>query len=113
MLAAVGGKLDGDMDGIDLMPFVTGEAAPPKRTLHWRLNRSWAVRDGEWKLVFDGAGVPHLFRIVDDIAETHDVGDQHPDVLQRLKVAHDGWNATLMPKLWGWDKSFPIYDGPK
>jgi arylsulfatase A-like enzyme len=113
VFAAAGGKLDGDMDGIDLMPFVTGESAPPKRTLHWRFNRSWAVRDGEWKLVFDGAGVPHLFRIVEDIAEAHDLRDQHPDVVQRLKAAHEGWNANLMPKLWGWDKSFPIYDGPK
>lgn len=113
VLAAAGGKHEGDMDGIDLMPFVTGETAPPKRTLHWRFNRAWAVRDREWKLIFDGAGESHLFRILEDIAETRDLRDQHPDVVQRLRAAHEGWRATLMPKLWGWDKSLPIYDGPK
>jgi len=28
----------------------------------------------------------------------------------RLQKAYDAWDGTLMPKLWGWDKSFPVHD---
>jgi hypothetical protein len=29
----------------------------------------------------------------------------------RSRAVRDAeWNATLMPKLWGWDESFPVYD---
>ena len=111
-LSAAGAKPDATLDGIDLLPFVTGATQPPQRHLHWRFNRSWAIRDAEWKLTTEG-GAPHLFRIVEDIGEAHDLAAQFPEVVQRLKATHEAWNATLMPKLWGWDKSFPVFDGKK
>jgi len=107
--AAGGQLLDDPVDGIDLIPVVADGAKSPERTLFWRFNRAWAVRDGEWKLVYEG-GSPHLFHISQDISETNDLYAQQPDVVKRLQAAHDAWNATLMPKLWGWDKSFPVFD---
>ena len=109
IVTAAGGKVEHGVDGINLMPLVTGESAPPSRNLYWRFNRSWAVRDSEWKLVNQG-GKPQLFRIAADLSEKQDLSAEHPEVVSRLKSAYDAWNATLMPKLWGWDKSFPVFD---
>ena len=109
IVTAAGGKAEAGLDGIDLMPLVTGLAEPRNRTLYWRFNRAWAVRDSEWKLVNEG-GSPHLFRIADDIGETRDLYAEQPDVVKRLQGDYDTWNGTLMPKLWGWDKSFPVFD---
>ena len=108
IVTAVGGKADG-VDGINLLPLVTGESAPANRNLYWRFNRAWAVRDREWKLVNEG-GKAHLFHIAQDISETTDLYAQQPDIVKRLQADYAAWNATLMPKLWGWDKSFPVFD---
>ena len=111
IVTAAGGTAEKDLDGVNLIPFVTGESGPPDRTLNWRFNKAWAVRDKEWKLVKPRDGdSPQLFRIVDDVSETRDLSAEHPEVMKRLQSAHDAWDATLMPKLWGWDKSFPVFD---
>lgn len=110
IVTAAGGKVDG-VDGINLIPLVTGETEPPNRALYWRFNRAWAVRDSEWKLVkVKEGGLPHLFHIAQDTSETNDLYAQQPDVVKRLQTAYDTWDATLAPKLWGWDKSFPLFD---
>ena len=81
------------------------------RILNWRFNDAWAIRDNEWKLVkARESKSPQLFRIATDISEKQDISAEQPDVVQRLQTAHDAWNKALMPKLWGWNKSFPIYD---
>ena len=109
IVKAAGGQVDGPVDGIDLIPAVAEGAKPPERTVFWRFNKVWAVRDGEWKLVYED-GSPHLFHISQDISETNDLYAQQPDIAKRLQASYDAWNATLMPKLWGWDKSFPVFD---
>ena len=109
IVSAAGGKVEKGPDGIDLLPLVTGGTQPPDRNLFWRFNKKWAVRDNEWKLVNED-GKPLLFHISDDISEQKDLTSEHPEVVSRLKAAYDAWNATLMPKLWGWDKSFPVFD---
>jgi hypothetical protein len=55
-------------------------------------------------------GKAHLFHIAQDISETTDLYEQQPDIVKRLQADFAAWNATLMPKLWGWDKSFPVFD---
>ena len=110
IVTAAGGKAD-DVDGINLIPLVTGEIAPPNRTLYWRFNNAWAVRDSEWKLVkVKEGGLPHLFNIAQDTSEKTDLYTQQPDVVKRLQASYDSWSSTMMPKLWGWDKSFPVFD---
>ena len=112
IVTAGGGKVERGGDGINLLPLVTGESARlPNRILNWRFNDAWAIRDNEWKLVkARESKSPQLFRIATDISEKQDLSAEQPDVVQRLQAAHDAWNQTLMPKLWGWNKSFPVYD---
>ncbi|KEQ13806.1 hypothetical protein GZ77_16140 [Endozoicomonas montiporae] len=49
-----GGEIDPewDLDGKDIMPVLSGETTEsPHDTLFWRYGESWALRQGEWKLV--------------------------------------------------------------
>jgi arylsulfatase B len=53
-VAAAHGKLPADRtyDGVDLMPFLTGRrAGVPNPTLYWRAGPTFAIRDGDWKML--------------------------------------------------------------
>ena len=59
-------------------------------------NPDLAVRDGKWKFSvnYDGSS-PQLYDLSDDISETRNIADEHPEVAERLKQALLKWNATL------------------
>ena len=101
------------MDGIDLIPLLTGKSTTlPERSIFWRFNRAWTIRDSEWKLISPGGTEkrPLLFHIASDISESKDLYSEKPEIAQRLQNAYTTWSSEMMPKLWGWDKSFPVYD---
>ena len=112
ILAAVGTPVKDKVDGTDLLPVVTGTADKlPERNLCWRFNDAWAIRDAEWKLVsMGGKGKPQLFRIAKDISETKDLVGEQPAIARRLEDAYKEWSSRMLPKQWGWDKSFPVND---
>src|SRR5262249_23949617 len=42
------------LDGESLVAVIKDTKAPsPHAVLHWQIGRSWAVREGDWKLLFD------------------------------------------------------------
>ena len=113
VISAVGGSAKEKVDGIDLIPLLTGKATTlPERFIYWRFNRAWTIRDAEWKLIIPGGTEkrPLLFHIASDISETKDLYSEKPAIAQRLQNAYTSWSSEMMPKLWGWDKSFPVYD---
>ena len=58
-LAAAGVDSDKSsrLDGVDLLPFLTGAAkGVPHETLFWRMGGMMAIRHGDWKLVKTRAG---------------------------------------------------------
>jgi arylsulfatase B len=47
-----GAKMPTNLDGVDLMPFLTGrQAGAPHETFYWRQGPKTALRHGDWKLV--------------------------------------------------------------
>ncbi|WP_298331382.1 sulfatase [Haloactinopolyspora sp.] len=97
-LAALGGgelPHDRPIDGVDISAVLSGASLRQPRTLYffhwWTLN---AVRSGRWKLHLDrhprdpnrahGRELPQLFDLELDPAETYDLKDRHPDVLDQL-----------------------------
>jgi arylsulfatase A-like enzyme len=102
LLAAAGGlpAPDYPSDGIDLLPVVTGKAAPIPRKLFWRYkaNHQRAARDGDWKIlkINDNS---FLFDVVADPMERANLKDRHPDVFDRLAAEWDAWNATMLPEV--------------
>jgi arylsulfatase A-like enzyme len=104
-IAAAGGKVDPDwkLDGVDLMPYLTGkDAGKPHDTLYWRFGEQWAIRKGDWKLVvsrIDGA-TPRLFNLKEDIGEAKNLADAEPAKVKELKADWDKWNAEQKDPLW-------------
>jgi arylsulfatase A-like enzyme len=94
--AAAGAKVPDDvkLDGIDLLPILTGAKPESERTLCWRVQRTGrhmkAIRQGDWKFVEDNM-VELLFDLKHDIGERNDLAYQHPDIVKRLKKRLADW----------------------
>lgn len=95
------------LDGVDLLPFVTGKRQErPHQTLYWKMGGCWAVRDGDLKLTVGEAKSPAgekpaLFDLAADPHETTDLAaDRHAEV-ERLRGLFNAWKATHQPTPWG------------
>ncbi|MFW6162022.1 MAG: sulfatase [Planctomycetota bacterium] len=117
----VGAKLpDHKIDGKNIWPLMAGQpgAKSPHDALYFYWGRHLqALRSGRWKLHFPHryrtlagrpggkGGIPAryeqgktglaLYDLHQDIGETTNVADQHPDVVQRLKALADAMRADL------------------
>ena len=83
------------IDGIDLMPQLTGQATPPQRALHWLFGSDWAVRRGAWKLVQEGAKELSLVNVEQDLAETTNLAHVNPTLVDELTRLHQQWIASV------------------
>lgn len=82
-------KLEGDcFDGISFAPTLLGnnEKQVKHDFLYWEFHETdqIGVRMGDWKLVVK-KGIPYLYDLASDIHEDHNVAEQHPDVVKRMK----------------------------
>lgn len=84
-----------DLDGINIMPYLTGKVTdPPKRNLNWRWNGQSAIRSGKWKYVH-GGGKGYLFDMEADAAEKKNLVTDRPEVAARLLAAHNAWAKKI------------------
>jgi uncharacterized sulfatase len=98
------------MDGVDLVPYVTGETADvPHKALFWRSGASQTALVDGWKLnVSDPPGRAWLFDMNADPTEQHDLSAEHPEKLAELKAALAAHNAEQAPPAWPSQISVPI-----
>jgi arylsulfatase A-like enzyme len=86
------------LDGIDLLPLLTGQQEPRERTLCWRIDRTGrqqkAVRHGWWKYIQDG-NVEMLFDLQADIGERRDLSFAEPERFRQLKQRLADWEEEL------------------
>jgi arylsulfatase A len=87
------------LDGMDLLPILTGAKPEQARTFFWRIDRSQrkqkVVRHGKWKYMQDGVVVDMLFDLEADIGERKDLGYQHPAILADLKARLQAWEDEM------------------
>lgn len=106
-LAAAGVALpqDAPLDGVDLLPFLTGaNTAPPHDRLCWRAGEQGAIRMGDWKLVRGargGGSAWELYNLAEDIGEATDRAAAGPEKVKELQAAWEAWNAQLAVPKWG------------
>ena len=108
-LAASGANPAG-IDGVDLIPFVTGKAqGSPHEMLFWRsrtMSNNFGARHGDWKYVHstEGDAVPGpkqtpardmLFNLANDISEQHDLSADEPAKLVELKKHYEKWSNEV------------------
>lgn len=100
ILNAAGAKADPNLplDGIDLMPVLTGKHKNTDRTLYWRTfqrTKHKAVRDGKWKYLKDEKG-EYLFDLTVDQAEKNDVKLKEKKRFEKMKVKLADWEKTVL-----------------
>ncbi|MGD8829244.1 MAG: sulfatase-like hydrolase/transferase [Pseudomonadales bacterium] len=107
--AAAGADLPTDriMDGVDLVPFVTGAEVTesPHEYLFFRSGAAQAVRDERWKLMVSAPqGLPRkewLFDLTAD-GEWTDLLAEHPEVADRLRGVLEAHNSAQAEPRWPW-----------
>jgi len=110
--AGVGEPSALDMDGIDLVPYCTGERAPDRdRTLYWRRRtllghdsdevRVRAIRDNQWKYLRDRdpVGPPGYtegtFDLAADMEESNNLLESEVDITEELTRQLASWERTF------------------
>lgn len=106
----------GDLDGVNLVPYLKGEiATAPHEALTWRWMAQSAIREGDWKLLRGGER-EYLYDLATDLEEKHNLAAQHPDITNRLRGRLAAWCAELNPPglalgplAQGWHDAFDFY----
>ncbi|MFH1716689.1 MAG: sulfatase-like hydrolase/transferase [Planctomycetota bacterium] len=98
---------DVEIDGKSIKSVIDSEnASSPHEVLHWETGKHWAVRQGDWKLVhngpatdYKGRNIPQvenfLSNMAEDVTETKNIAEIHPEVVERLTNLHDKWLESL------------------
>jgi arylsulfatase B len=92
--SAASAKIKQEIDGVDLMPFITGQKpGQPHEYLYWRQKGRTALRMGNWKVVTHNMKSPEpeweLYDIENDISEKNNLKKQHPEEFREL---YNKWN---------------------
>jgi arylsulfatase A-like enzyme len=96
--AAAGLPDDPIFDGVNLIPYLTGEkTGAPQRDLFWKFWNQAAVRSGDWKFIQIGRDISLLFNLKNDKEENNNVIGQYPEVAAELKRKLEKWAADVQP----------------
>jgi arylsulfatase A-like enzyme len=89
---------DARLEGINLLPLLQQGAQRTERTLFFRYTlparRQRAVRQGDWKLLLDGAN-PMLFNLASDVGERNDLASQRMDIVRRMFPLIGQWERDV------------------
>ena len=106
-VALAGAKVPEDhpLDGVNILPFLAGEkSGAAHEHLFWRTSHgTWAVREGDWKLLNMGNANDQCFDLAADIGEASDLAAAKPEVTAKLKSSYAAWNAENIA---------PVFSGP-
>lgn len=90
------------IDGVDLMPFLTGATTGrPHDRLFWRSGPYWVVQSGNWKLQVTAR--PEAVRLYDldaDPGERNDLAASHKDKVAELRAMLDDFEKQQAKPLW-------------
>jgi arylsulfatase A-like enzyme len=103
-LAAAGVPLPTDrtIDGVDLLPYVTGQkTGRPHDALFWRSGPYLAVRAGDWELQVSGRPARDwLFDLAKDPTEKRNVAAANPQKVAELKQRLEQFQREQAQPLW-------------
>lgn len=95
-VAIAGLPHDEGLDGVDLIPYLTGKNdKAPHEAMFWRWRSQAAVLEFPWKLIHLGESQRYLFNVTEPDGETKNLISQHPEIAARLEERFKQWTATL------------------
>ncbi len=111
LTAAGGDPAQYELDGVNLLPYLTTDAPPPERDIFWEMDAQTAMRRGPWKLVLRGQlveGAPaedevHLSNLTGDMGERVNLKDAQPALLAEMMAAAQAWRAGIEAR---WQREF-------
>jgi len=89
------------LDGIDIMPIISGKAEV-ERILYWRISQRKqhkAIRYSNWKYLQDEKGNEYLFDLKLDPGEHYNLKNLQPAIFEDLKYKYDRWERTVLKPL--------------
>jgi len=87
-----------ELDGVNLIPFLTGsESGAPHSQLYWRFWSQAAVREGNWKLLYRAGEPDRLFDVTTDEHEKTDLAQQHPERVKGMRARLELWADKMQP----------------
>lgn len=95
-------KLAGDkdlsnLDGVDLVPAINGDADYlDSRPLFWRFYKQRAIRLGKWKYLQAGVVREYLFDMESQTNENVNLIDLYPDIAASLRQKYLEWNEQML-----------------
>jgi arylsulfatase A-like enzyme len=95
--ALAGRPDDSALDGVNLIPFLTGKnPGRPHETLYWRWSSQFAIRKGDWKYLASGDR-QYLFNLAEDAAEKMNLIADSKELAKTLRTELETWSKGLIP----------------
>ena len=101
---------DRKIDGKSITSVIDSDtAASPHEVFHWETGNHWAVRKGDWKLIHNGPATDYkgreipqvenfLSNLAEDVTETRNLAETHPEKVKELAKLHEQWLKKLNPR---------------
>jgi arylsulfatase A-like enzyme len=90
---------DVGLDGLSLYQILSQPAAQEvsRGALFWHFKDEFAVREGHWKIVQtkERPGSVRLYNLAEDLAETHDLAEEYPEVFARVMGLYEDWKKKM------------------
>ena len=97
--ALAGLPRDPQLDGVDLIPHLTGaNFSAPHAALFWRFWSQAAIREGRWKLLHKVGEPDRLFDLASDEHERLDLAAAYPARVAELRRQLVAWTDHLKPR---------------
>ncbi|NJB84028.1 sulfatase-like hydrolase/transferase [Wenyingzhuangia aestuarii] len=111
--AAAGGNVQKltDVNGVNLVPFVTGQKeGRPHDILFWKKETRAVVREGDYKLIRFPDRPAELYDVPNDISERYNLANKYPDKVKSMYQKLFDWEMTLERPLWLLKRKYEQYD---
>jgi len=84
-----GARVPANIDGISMVNALLGKPQKDHEPLYWEFHErgfSQAVRTGDWKAIRKNGGKLSLYNLKEDLGETRDLAEAHPDIVARIEA---------------------------
>ena len=105
-------KARAPLEGTSMLPYlVDPEKAMSNRSLFWQHETHSAARNGNWKIVTDNDRASpinwELYDLSNDRSETHDISDQHPEIVSAMDGEWQNFAKRVHAKPFPEDRDLP------